>query len=187
MSENQERNRITAKDIFLGCLAIAGFGFGIYGAVQCHRMASMVKAGVSKVNELTSVDISQAIIEDAVTKAADRETERAVRQVVNRTVQNMGEEVSRRVKAAVSEQYGTLSKTVKAEIAKKAADIDMDVLREEATERAKEMIEENFGDKLDYLLATYNKNLENVGTIYQSIADSMTANKAKSGVTLNVG
>lgn len=185
-AEKKERT-VSVRDILLGGLAVIGTGLGIYAVIQNIRMERVFSDGVERVKKLTSVEVSQAIVDEAVNRAAGAEVERAVTQIVNRSRDTMAQEIATRVKAAVSEQYGTLSKAVRDTLTKKAADVDIDSIRSEVVEKAKETIAERFEGKLDNLLQEYNRNLENVGKIYQSIASSMTGDKAKSGVTLNVG
>lgn len=189
MQNNQKRNGIDAKTLVLGCLAGAGLIFGLAAYVDTRRMAKAINSGIEKVQSLTSVDVSKAVIETAVKKAADREVERAANQIANRSMDMMNREISQRVNDAVREHYGSLSKTVKEALTKKAQEIDITKLREDVVESAKEAIADKFDAKLDGLLEDYNKNLENVGKIYQSIANSMTgaSEKAKQTVTLGLG
>ena len=90
------------------------------------------------------------------------------------------------VRDAVKESYGKLSKIVSDTIAKEAAKIDGSQIMEEATEKAKEMLLQRFDGKLDGLMSDYQRNLDNVGKIYQSIASSM-ADKAGKDVTFKLG
>ena len=90
------------------------------------------------------------------------------------------------VRDAVKESYGKLSKTVSDAIAREAAKVDSNQIMEDATEKAKEMLLERFDGKLDGLMSDYQRNLDNVGKIYQSIASSM-ADKAGKNVTLKLG
>lgn len=71
-------------------------------------------------------------------------------------------------------------------IAREAAKVDGNQIMEDATEKAKEMLLERFDGKLDGLMSDYQRNLDNVGKIYQSIASSM-ADKAGKNVTMTLG
>jgi hypothetical protein len=110
--------------------------------------------------------------------------------VVNRAVHNVEDEMihqtQKYVRDAVKESYGKLSKTVSDAIAREAAKVDSNQIMEDATEKAKEMLLERFDGKLDGLMSDYQRNLDNVGKIYQSIASSM-ADKAGKDVTLKLG
>lgn len=185
--QNNKKESVDLKTLVLGCLAGAGLIFGLCGFLETRRMARVFNEGVDKVRNLTSVDVSHTIVEEAVKKAADKETARAVNQIINRSRDMMQLEISQKVQTAVHEQYGALGKAVKEALTKKASEIDIFQLREEVIEKAKEQIAEQFEGKLDSLLDDYNQNLANVGKIYQSIANSMGAEKTKAGVTLNVG
>ena len=67
-----------------------------------------------------------------------------------------------------------------------AANVAGNRIMEDATEKAKEMLLERFDGKLDGLMSDYQRNLDNVGKIYQSIASSM-ADKAGKNVTMTLG
>lgn len=189
MTERTEKKERTVRltDILLGGLALVGTGLGIYAIVQNHRMERIFSDGVERVRKLTSVEVSQAIVDEAVNRAAGAEVSRAVTQIVNRSRDAMAQEIASKVKSAVSEQYGTLSKAVKESIVKKAADIDIDDLRAEVVERAKEAIAERLDSDLDEVIEKYNGELQNVGKIYQAVATLMAGDKAKTGVSLNIG
>lgn len=165
-------------------------GASVIAAVYCHRQMKKTVKLVSKaadgVAELTVVDIQHDIVDMAINNAANREVGR----VVNRAVHNMEDEMihqtQKYVRDAVKESYGKLSKTVSDAIAREAAKVDSNQIMEDATEKAKEMLLERFDGKLDGLMSDYQRNLDNVGKIYQSIASSM-ADKAGKDVTLKLG
>ena len=165
-------------------------GVSVITAVCCHRQMKKTVKLVSKaaegVADLTVVDIQHDIVDMAINNAANYE----VRRVVNRAVHNVEDEMiyqtQKYVRDAVKESYGKLSKTVSDAIAKEAAKVDSNQIMEDATEKAKEMLLERFDGKLDGLMSDYQRNLDNVGKIYQSIASSM-ADKAGKDVTLKLG
>jgi hypothetical protein len=109
---------------------------------------------------------------------------------VNRAVRlvedTLTSETTAKVRGAVQQCQGKIQKAVTDAIAREAAKVDQSAIMEEATERAKEMLLERFDGKLDGLMSDYQRNLDNVGKIYQSIASSM-ADKAGKDVTLKLG
>lgn len=159
-------------------------------AIYCHRQmkktVKLVSKAAESVAELTVVDIQHDIVDMAINNAANREVGR----VVNRAVRNVEDELvhqtQKHVRDAVKESYGKLSKIVSESIAKEAAKVDSNRIMEDATERAKEMLLDRFDGKLDGLMSDYQRNLDSVGKIYQSIASSM-ADKAGKDVTLKLG
>ena len=165
-------------------------GVSVIASVYCHRQMKKTVKLVSKaakgVADLTVVDIQHDIVDMAINNAANHE----VRRVVNRAVHNVEDEMiyqtQKYVRDAVKESYGELSKTVSDAIAREAAKVDSNQIMKDATEKAKKMLLERFDGKLDGLMSDYQRNLDNVGKIYQSIASSM-ADKAGKDVTLKLG
>lgn len=165
-------------------------GVSVIAAVYCHRQMKKTVKLVSKaaegVAELTVVDIQHDIVDMAINNAANREVGRVVNRAVHNVEDEMIHQTQKYVRDAVKESYGKLSKTVSDAIAREASNVDSNQIMEDATEKAKEMLLERFDGKLDGLMSDYQRNLDNVGKIYQSIASSM-ADKAGKDVTLKLG
>lgn len=169
---------------------VALSGASIIAAIYCHaqmkKTVKLVNKAADSVAELTVVDVQQGIIDRAINNAANREVGKAVSRAVRMVEDGIASETQKRVRNAVQQSQGKLQKAVTDAIAKEAAKVDKDDIMEEATERAKEMLLERFDGKLDGLMSDYQRNLDNVGKIYQSIASSM-ADKAGKDVTLKLG
>lgn len=165
-------------------------GASVIAAVYCHRQmkktVKLVSKAAESVADMTVVDIRNDIVDMAVNNAANREVGRVVNRAVHNVEDEMIHQTQKYVRDAVKESYGKLSKTVSDAIAKEAAKIDGSQIMEDATEKAKEMLLQRFDGKLDELMSDYQRNLDNVGKIYQSIASSM-ADKAGKDVTLKLG
>ena len=165
-------------------------GASVVAALYCHnqmrKSVKLLNKAADSVAELTVVDVQQGIIDRAINNAANREVGRAVTRAVRLVEDEITGETQKRVRSAVQQCQGKLQKAVTDAIAKEAAKVDKDDIMEEATERAKEMLLERFDGKLDGLMSDYQRNLDNVGKIYQSIASSM-ADKAGKDVTLKLG
>jgi uncharacterized membrane protein YheB (UPF0754 family) len=165
-------------------------GASVIAAVYCHwqmkKTVKLVSKAAEGVAELTVVDIQHDIVDMAINNAANREVGRVVNRAVHNVEDEMIHQTQKYVRDAVKESYGKLSKTVSDAIAREAAKVDSNQIMEDATEKAKEMLLERFDGKLDGLMSDYQRNLDNVGKIYQSIASSM-ADKAGKDVTLKLG
>lgn len=168
--------------IFTGAISLVSVGVAIYCHGQMKKSVKLLNKAADSVAELTVVDVQQGIIDRAINNAANREVGRAVRMVED----DLTNETQKRVRGAVQQSYGKLQKAVTDAIAKEAAKVDQSAIMEDATEKAKEMLLERFDGKLDGLMSDYQRNLDNVGKIYQSIASSM-ADKAGKNVTMTLG
>ena len=188
MSREEEFERKMRRLERVGLFVLTGMS--VVTAVYCHKQLKKTTKLVSKacdnISELTVVDIQHDLVDMALTNAANREVGRVVNRAVHNVEDEMIHQTQKYVRDAVKEQYGKLSKVVSENIAKEAAKVDSNRIMEDATERAKELLLERFDGKLDGLMTDYQRNLDNVGKIYQSIASSM-ADKAGKDVTLRLG
>lgn len=182
MENNNEKKSSTFDRImnwiFIGA-GLTGIGVGLYAGHQLRECKKLIGAASKQIADMTDIEVSQALINNAVTAAAARETNRAVSRAVRNANDAIASEAKKQVEAAVKQTYGKVSKAVTDRVAEEVTKLSKDDLAETVTERAKELIIERFEGKLDGMLDEYNRNLENVGKIYQSIASSMTEKAGK--------
>ncbi len=188
VSREEEFERKLHRMERIGLLVLSGVS--VLAAVYCHhelrRTVRLVSKACDHVAELTVVDIQHDVVDRAINNAATHEVGRVVNHAVRCVEDDLARQTQKCVRDAVKESYGKLSKSVSDAIAREAAKVDGNQIMEDATEKAKEMLLERFDGKLDGLMSDYQRNLDNVGKIYQSIASSM-ADKAGKNVTMTLG
>lgn len=188
VSREEEFERKLHRMERIGLLVLSGVS--VLAAVYCHhelrRTVRLVSKACDHVAELTVVDIQHDVVDRAINNAAAHEVGRVVNHAVRYVEDDLARQTQKCVRDAVKESYGKLSKSVSDAIAREAAKVDGNQIMEDATEKAKEMLLERFDGKLDGLMSDYQRNLDNVGKIYQSIASSM-ADKAGKNVTMTLG
>lgn len=188
VSREEEFERKLHRMERIGLLVLSGVS--VLAAVYCHhelrRTVRLVSKACDHVAELTVVDIQHDVVDRAINNAAALEVGRVVNHAVRCVEDDLARQTQKCVRDAVKESYGKLSKSVSDAIAREAAKVDGNQIMEDATEKAKEMLLERFDGKLDGLMSDYQRNLDNVGKIYQSIASSM-ADKAGKNVTMTLG
>lgn len=188
VSREEEFERKLRRMERIGLLVLSGAS--VLAAVYCHhelrRTVRLVSKACDHVGELTVVDIQHDVVDRAINNAAAHEVGRVVNHTVRCVEDDLARQTQKCVRDAVKESYGKLSKSVSDAIAREAAKVDGNRIMEDATEKAKEMLLERFDGKLDGLMSDYQRNLDNVGKIYQSIASSM-ADKAGKNVTMMLG
>ena len=155
---------------------IAGYvlaGASVIAAVYCGKklkdVMGVVNSAVTDVSSLTYIDVQQAVVDKAVEKAAQSAAGKAVKA----TEGLMTSMVERAVTSAVINAKEPLKQAVTEKLAREVALIDKSELVEAVEEQAKAMILEKFEGRLDGIAADFSRNLENVGKIYQSIAETM--------------
>lgn len=188
VSREEEFERKLHRMERIGLLVLSGVS--VLAAVYCHhelrRTVRLVSKACDHVAELTVVDIQHDVVDRAINNAAAHEVGRVVNHAVRCVEDDLARQTQKCVRDAVKESYGKLSKSVSDAIAREAAKVDGNQIMEDATEKAKKMLLERFDGKLDGLMSDYQRNLDNVGKIYQSIASSM-ADKAGKNVTMTLG
>ena len=190
MSEMENREEKKSVINWDRVLAVAG-GVVTVASLVClgysvHRERKLSRAlsnAIKEVSDMTEVKVSEGIVNKGIELAVEREVNHIAKRAVDDISANITAETQKRVKSAVEQSYARLKEGVADAFAKEVAMVDKDDIMSDITEKAKELLVEKFDSKLDSLLADYNRNLDNVGKIYQSIAESMTDKKGKT-VTL---
>lgn len=171
----EAENRRLRTSRILGFVMVAG---SVAAAVYCGKklkdVMDVVNSAVTDVSNLTYIDVQQAVVDKAVERAAANAAGKAVKATENL----MRDSVSAAVTNAVSNAKGQLKAAVTEKIAQEVALIDKSELVEDIEEQAKQLIVDKFEGKLDGIAADFSRNLENVGKIYQSIAESMSTKPA---------
>jgi hypothetical protein len=170
----KENQKLKAGRIFGVVLAIGSVAAAVYCGKKLKDVMGVVNSAITDVSNLTYIDVQQAVVDKAVERAAANAANKAVKA----TEGLMRDTVSAAVTNAVTNAKGQLKSAVTEKIAMEVALIDKSELVEEIEEQAKQLIVDKFEGKLDGIAADFSRNLENVGKIYQSIAESMSSKPA---------
>lgn len=165
----KENRKLKAGRIVGYVLAGASVVAAIYCGKKLKDVMGVVNSAVTDVSSLTYIDVQQAVVDKAVEKAAQNAAGKAVKA----TEGLMTSMVERAVTSAVVNAKEPLKQAVTEKLAREVALIDKSELVEAVEEQAKAMILEKFEGRLDGIAADFSRNLENVGKIYQSIAETM--------------
>ena len=165
----KENRRLKAGRILGYVLAGASVVAAVYCGKKLKDVMGVVNSAVTDVSSLTYIDVQQAVVDKAVEKAAQNAAGKAVKA----TEGLMTSMVERAVTSAVINAKEPLKQAVTEKLAREVALIDKSELVEAVEEQAKAMILEKFEGRLDGIAADFSRNLENVGKIYQSIAETM--------------
>lgn len=179
-------------DIAIGVIGLAASVFGIGYAFGQRKKLNDISEKINKsVDELSAnidVDIKAAVVERAVTKAIERETNLAASRATTNVMNAIESDISSQVRKAVNDTYQDIRKSVVEETAKKVEKIDISALKKEVVEKAKEAAADKFDDSLDSVLEEFKDNLGNVSRIYQSIANVFPSSTAgNKGITFSLG
>ena len=167
--KKEKRNRY----LMYGAAAIS-----VICAIVCVKKLSenreLMGVATRRINSMTSVDIPQGIIDNAVANAANAQVSETVRNTVNSVNGIVAQEARKRVREAVDNSYSTINSVVTKELRKEVLKISAEDLADEIKEEAKEALIERLEDKMDDVIDdvtdAYKKNLDNVGKLYESMA-----------------
>ena len=169
-----ENRKLKAGRIFGVVLAIGSVAAAVYCGKKLKDVMGVVNSAVTDVSNLTYIDVQQTVVDKAVERAAAN----AANKAVHATENLMRDTVTAAVTNAVANSKGQLKSAVTEKIAIEVAQIDKSELVADIEEQAKRLIVDKFEGKLDGIASDFSRNLENVGKIYQSIAESMTPKQA---------
>lgn len=170
----KENRKLKAGRIFGYVIAATSVVAAIYCGKKLKDVMGVVNSAVTDVSSLTYIDVQQAVVDKAVEKAAQNAAGKAVKA----TEGLMCSMVEKAVTNAVVNAKEPLKQSVTEKIAREVAMIDKSELVSSIEEQAKKLIVDKFEGKLDGIAADFSRNLENVGKIYQSIAETMTQKPA---------
>lgn len=165
-------------------IAMIGAGLGMLGigyAMGQRKKLNDVSVKIDKsIDELSAdihVDLSDTVVERAVDRAVERESAFAVKRATDKLVKNIEDDINRQVKNVINDTYSDIRKSVVDETAKKVSQIDIQVLKNEVVKQAKEQVAKKFDGSLNDILEDFNRNLNHVSQIYQSIAQTFPNGK----------
>lgn len=161
-------------------LGICGFVVGLIGvgyAIGSHKklgdVADKLDMSITDLTDDLDIDIPQHVIDKAVNKAVEKEVEKQVRVVSKDAVSKISKNICEQVAISIDKSYSDIDRSVKSEIKKQIAFIDIREAREEVIDSAKEKVAEKFESDLDDILDRYKADLATVSKIYESIAKAV--------------
>lgn len=145
---------------------------------DAEEMRSEVKQVCKNLNESfddlskkdIKFDISDAMIDMVAKDTIEKEVSVRMRNVVDRGLKLAESEFKDAVSREINTQYDDIKGSVKREVTKQIGSIDINGVKREVIAEARDMAQKKFRDELDNELEKFNRNLDDVGKIYTSIA-----------------
>lgn len=160
----------TWESIALGALGVFGIGYGIAMRTKLAQVSKRLDKTIDDLAGKTNVDISDDVVNLAVTKAADAAAKTAVEKATNDALDALKKDIRLAVSDAVEKEYDNIKDEVLKKATEAAAKIDVARVRRDVERAAVTKYECN----LDDILAKFNDNLSNTAKIYSSIAGAVT-------------
>ena len=154
-------------------VGLIGVGYAIGSRKKLGDVADKLDRSITDLADDVDIDIPQYVIDKAVNKAVEREVEKQVRVASKDAVSKISKNICEQVAISVNKSYSDIDRSVKSEIKKQIAFVDIREARKEVIDVAKETVAEKFESDLTDILENYKEDLATVSKIYKSIANTV--------------
>ena len=165
-------------------LCVAGLitaGVAIYCGFKLHGICKTLDISLLDLKKATHVDISDKLIEKATKEAAENAAEKVARRAAEEVADDVSKTIRSQVAEAIKNSYSSIKGKVAQEVKDQVSRMSIEDLRAEIKDDAKTFIQEKLESDMDDILHDYNKQLESVGKIYDSIASKLSATTDTAG------
>lgn len=168
------------KNLVVG-LVIGGTSAAASGLVwlgsKIERLVKKIGMSLDELAKSESNDISEALIERSVERAAQRRVDAFARDVDAKAMSEMKSEIRKEAKKAVESAFEDAKNAVEHEIASQVAALDHQALRKAVIEDAKRATMQKLDGSLDDILKGFSDDLDRVKKIHTSIAEALSRDK----------
>lgn len=171
------------------CLVIGGLGIGyaIASKEKTNRLCKSIDRSFKDLEKNMEVTVPEAIVEKAMKDAAENEVYRAIQTTSAQVREDIKKKMDAEIKSSINAAYSDTKSLVSDELAKKASDIDINRLRTDVTNEAKEAVLKKLDYNLEEILSDFKDNLGKISKIYGSVADSLRGRSdSTSGLTFKL-
>lgn len=183
MSDNIKFIATVCSSVIGVSLGLFGIGYAIGSRKKMNAVSDIVEKSVDDIFADGKVDIPKDLINETikeqVTKNVEITVQRKVDEACDDAVLKVRTSIYNSIRESadkvVTETYDEMKPEAKESIHKKLRNIDIESLKREVKEEAKNVVSEKLEASTDDILEQFNANLSNMKTIYSSIAKTMSA------------
>lgn len=171
-------NNTFYKILGLGGIAagLIGVGYALGTRKKLNDISDKLDKSIDELSDSVEVDIPQSMIDKAVERAVDREVQYEVKSATVKAVSDVKQDIHKEISRSVNAAYSDVKGSVTEELRKQVARVDINEAKREVIRDAKETASQKFESSLDEILEKFNGDLNNISTIYRSIATAITKN-----------
>lgn len=155
--------------------AAIGVGYGIGQKRKVDDISERLNKKIDEIAENVDVDISDAVIDEAVKVAVDREAKSATQKAISSVVSAKKAEMANQITLEIDRQKAAIKDDVTKEVTRQVSRLSINELKESVVEQAKTEAMEKLQTSMDDILQGFTNNLSQVGTIYQTIAQAFSS------------
>lgn len=155
--------------------AAIGVGYGIGQKRKVDDISDRLNKKIDEIAGDVDVDISDAVIDEAVKVAVDREAKSATQKAISSVVSAKKAEMANQITLEIDRQKAAIKDDVTKEVTRQVSRLSINELKESVVEQAKTEAMEKLQTSMDDILQGFTNNLSQVGTIYQTIAQAFSS------------
>lgn len=181
------KNEMIYSAVAVG-IGLLGIGYALGQHKKLDDISTKLNKTIKAIAEESEIEIQDSIVDTAIQQAVDRAVSDTVDTAVAKATRKIERDIETDIHAQVSReiklQYSDIKKNVAHEVEKKISRIDIDDLKAEIVEKAKEAAAEKLESSMDDILEQFKGNLENMAKIYKSISEAFPTQNKGFNVTL---
>lgn len=167
MKDNEIMGYILAGGVVL-------VGFAIYKKhSKMAQLATKMEKTLNEMADKIELGDTSSLVKDAVDRVVSSKVSSVISKAVCDTENSIRNDIAKQVQGAIDLSYNDIRTSVEQELSKRIGQLNIESVRREVIDKAKETAAEKFKEDLDIVLAKYNSELENISQIYSSIAKTM--------------
>ena len=169
-------NKVVIAWAMVGVSAVASVAAVIFAKKSEKRVSEIcdkLDVAMDELMENTEIEVSDEIIEEAISMAANRYAREAVKTINTDVLKGVKDEIATEVRKAVDMAYANLKIDVKEELERQIRNIDISGIKKQVIEEASEKAKEKFSVELDSIAARFSSDLESSSKIYKTIAEKL--------------
>lgn len=176
---------MTNVEKLIGLGIVAALSYTFYVSNKWDRVAAKLDSAADEVMKKSEVEVSDEIINNAVKKAVKKEVTSKVKEACDTAIDKVSDDIRSEVKAAVTSSYNDIRSDVSKEVEKQVGEINIESVRNEVIQKAKDQAARKFDNDLASVLTKYDDQLSNVTKIYSSIANVISKNNNDRNMTFS--
>lgn len=134
---------------------LVGIGYGICAHSRLSKVCKRLDVSINEISDNVNVDISEEMVKKAVSEAVELQSRKAVEKAVNEAVAFAKTDIKKDVRSAVDRAYADIREKVLEETIESASKIDVDRVRKDIENSAKEKALKKFDDGLDDIFKSF--------------------------------
>ena len=156
------------------CAALTSIGWNIILTNKQKRIDRIMDEIVESVANKIDIDVPEYMIEQAVERVTKTKAESSIQSAVRRVTNDISKDIKRTVEDSVYTSKEEIKPLIKKELQRQIGNINIDTLKSQVKEEAREIAVDRFKISLDTILEEHNAQLASVQKIYASIADNIS-------------